>query len=61
MPSRLELRLSDTAAQNLETFAEQSSTTKAEIIRRALTLYALAKDGGLYSRQDGVEQRILLM
>jgi predicted DNA-binding protein len=61
MTSRLELRLSDTAAQNLENFAEESGTTKAEIIRRALTLYALAKDSGLYTRKDGVEQRILVL
>lgn len=61
MPSRIELRLSDTAAQNLEAFAEESSTTKAEIIRRALTLYALAQNGGLYTRQDGVEQRIVVL
>lgn len=43
MSTRLELRISEDLAQDLDTFARKSSTTKTEIVRRAMMLYALAR------------------
>ena len=40
--ARLELRINQDLASDLEAFAQSSSTSKSEIIRRALTLYARA-------------------
>ena len=42
--ARLELRINQDLASDLEAFDQSSATSKSEIIRRALTLYALARD-----------------
>ena len=42
--TRLELRINQDLASDLEAFTQSSATSKSEIIRRALTLYALARD-----------------
>jgi len=49
MAQRLEVRVSDDLAKDLEDLAAASETTRSEIFRRAMTLYALAraeKEGG---------------
>lgn len=66
MTARLELRLGDKLARDLEEFAANSDTTKTEIIKRALALYSLArleKEGGkrLYFREDGVEKELVAL
>jgi hypothetical protein len=42
--ARVELRLNDSLAADLEKFALATGGNKSEVIRRAMTLYALAKD-----------------
>ncbi|WP_216915939.1 MULTISPECIES: CopG family transcriptional regulator [unclassified Synechococcus] len=69
--ARVELRINDALAADLEKFAEAAGGNKSEVIRRAMTLYALAKkqmeDGGsVVFRQEGSdgevkEQQILAL
>lgn len=53
MSTRLELRINEDLAQDLENFARKSSTSKTEIIRRAMTLYALARAENENGRKIG--------
>lgn len=62
--ARVELRINDALAADLERFAnEAAGGNKSEVIRRAMTLYALAKkqmaDGGsVVFRQEGSDGEI---
>ena len=51
--ARLELKINDELARDLEKFAKTSGTTKSEIFRRALTLYAVALEEKQKGRQIG--------
>ena len=42
---RLNLSISDDLAAKLEELSGESQTTKSEILRKALTLFVLARDG----------------
>jgi metal-responsive CopG/Arc/MetJ family transcriptional regulator len=42
---RLNLSISDDMAAKLEELSGESQTTKSEILRKALTLFVLARDG----------------
>lgn len=63
--SRLELKINDDLARDLEQFARESETTKSEIFRRALTLYAAAREAKKKGRQIGfgkdgrIEQEVI--
>jgi metal-responsive CopG/Arc/MetJ family transcriptional regulator len=51
--ARLELKINDELARDLEAFAKESGTSKSEIFRRALTLYAVAREEKKSGRQMG--------
>lgn len=42
---RMNITISDNLAAELETLSAQSDTSKSEIFRKALTLFALAQEG----------------
>jgi len=42
---RMNITISDNLATELDTLSTQSDTSKSEILRKALTLFALAQEG----------------
>jgi metal-responsive CopG/Arc/MetJ family transcriptional regulator len=42
---RMNITISDNLASELDALSSQSDTTKSEIFRKALTLFALAQEG----------------
>lgn len=66
MSARLELRLGDKLASDLEELAADSDTTKTEIIKRALTLYSFARaeksrGKSLFIRDEGIEKELVAL
>lgn len=70
--ARMELKLNDSLSADLDRFAKEAGGSKSEVIRRAMTLYALAKaqvgkEGGsvVFRQQDSEgevrEQQILAL
>lgn len=60
---RLELKINDDLANDLEKFAQESETSKSEIFRRAMTLFAAAREakkrgqGVAFVNQEGAVVR----
>jgi predicted transcriptional regulator len=52
--TRLNINISDDLAAKLDELSDESQTTKSEILRKALTLFVVARDGAKHGKKLGL-------